>query len=166
MVGEAPSPTLVEPVQPKQGRRKKGPDLGVLIDTTVVGLFGLVAVATGHEHWLKEREEIVPVTEPLKAWVDQLPAKTLKRLENNLAPALFCCGLAVVVGPDLILERRLRAHARYIARTGSQGQSDGPMQSFTDGIQTGHRNGSREPVSDWFGSIPPDPALNLGYDAG
>jgi hypothetical protein len=81
----------------------------VLVETTVVGLFGLVAVATAHEHWLKDKVDVTPITGPLNAWIDQLPAKTLKRLEANLAPALFVVGLATVVGPDAVMEMRLRA---------------------------------------------------------
>jgi len=90
----------------------------------------LVAVATGHEHWLKERDDVIPVTGPLNAWIDQLPAKTLKKLERNLAPTLFVVGLATVVGPDIVLEMRLRALAknasRPIPRSPGQGQGAYP----------------------------------------
>src|SRR6266511_1123048 len=61
LVGELPGPTLTDADAPKRGR-KRGPDLSVLVETTVVGLFGLVAVATAHEHWLKDREEVMAIT--------------------------------------------------------------------------------------------------------
>src|SRR6266576_1776032 len=91
LVGEPIRPTLTDDA-PKSRGRKRGPDLSVLVETTVVGLFGLVAVATAHEHWLKDREEVMAITGPLNAWIDQLPAKTLKKVERNLAPTLLVVG--------------------------------------------------------------------------
>lgn len=105
---EIKRPTLTDPDKPARGGRKRGPDLTVLVETTVVGLFGLVAVATAHEHWLKERADVMAITGPLNAWIDQLPSKTLKKLEKNLAPCLLVVGMATVVGPDLVLEMRIR----------------------------------------------------------
>jgi hypothetical protein len=98
-----------------------------LVETTVVGLFGLVAVATAHEHWLKDKVDVAPITGPLNAWIDQLPAKTLKKLEANLAPALFVVGLATVVGPDAVMEMRLRAHSQQNSRL-AVSRSRSPLQ--------------------------------------
>src|SRR5689334_4627226 len=114
LVREVPGPTLTEP----EGKnRSKSPDFKVLIDTTIVGLFGLVATATAHEHWLKERDDVLPITGPLKAWVEQLPPKTLKAMEKRMAPTLFVIGCAVVVGPDVVMEMRTRKREQDTRRS-------------------------------------------------
>jgi hypothetical protein len=143
--------------------------LGVLVDTVTVGLFGLVATATGHEHWLKEREHVLPITGPLKAWIDQLPSKTLKRVEEKLAPTLFVVGLVTVIGPDVVLEVKLRGQNTRNAnavRTGQRGNvaySDpnaGGAAHPTNGVG---RGGSS--AGEWINSIPATPVSGLEYDA-
>jgi len=131
-----------------------------------VGLFGLVAVATGHEHWLKEREDVLPITGPLNAWIDQLPAKTLKRVEKNLAPALFAVGCAIVVGPDIAVEMRERAKFKSYRQAVSQ--SPGANQasyaaseratSAANGTVGGARSGG------WTSSIPATPPIGFDGD--
>jgi hypothetical protein len=166
VVGETVHPTLTDP-KPRGGGRKRGPDLSVLVDTTIVGLFGLVAVATGHEHWLKERDDVVPMTGPLNAWIDQLPSKTLKKLEKNLAPALFAVGCAIVVGPDIAAEVRLRAIAKKPVLTVS-GPQESRQRRFTPpdryegaangaGIDTRGQGG-------WASSVPTAPPIGFDGD--
>jgi hypothetical protein len=141
-----------------------------LIDTTMVGLFGLVAVATAHEHWLKDRDDVIPITGPLKAWVDQLPAKTLKQIEKNLAPLLFTTGCAIVVGPDLFMEMRIRAEEKRVRLAVSQ-QSQGPIAAgfrvpTQEGI-VGRTNGVAEPAGsagEWHRGVPAAPNLGVDYD--
>ena len=165
MVGELSDPALTER---KTKGRKTGPDLGVLIDTTVVGLFGLAAVATGHEHWLKEREHVIPITGPLKAWVDQLPSKTLKRLEEKLAPTLLVVGLATVVGPDVIAEVKLRAYERSQAALSKPSRNrqvypdspTGDTGSTTNGVG-GHKGSS---AGAWVNSIPATAPIGSDFD--
>ena len=77
-----------------------------------------------------ERQDVMAITGPLNAWIDQLPAKTLKKLEANLAPALFVVGLATVVGPDVVLEMRIRgqiAGGTAVAQQPTIAQSGGPQ---------------------------------------
>jgi hypothetical protein len=163
LAGEVPSPTLTD--KPSRGR-KKGPDLTVLVETTVVGLFGLVAVATAHEHWLKDREDVMAITGPLNAWIDQLPSKTLKKLEKNLAPTLFVVGLATVVGPDVVLEMKLRAHQNArpaVPRSQDRSQSADPIAGrFTSEVNGAgvHPRGE----AGWAGGIPTVPHLSSEYD--
>jgi hypothetical protein len=165
-VGEAVHPTLTND---KPGRgRKRGPDLSVLVDTTIVGLFGLVAVATGHEHWLKERDDVLPMTGPLNAWIDQLPSKTLKKLEKNLAPALFAVGCAIVVGPDIAAEMRLRALAKKPVLTvsrpqGAHSPGDYPASDRSAGTANGTVPTSRS-AGGWHSGIPTTPPIGFDGD--
>lgn len=158
---EIKRPTLTDPEKASRGR-KKGPDLSVLVETTVVGLFGLVAVATAHEHWLKERADVVAITGPLNAWIDQLPSKTLKRLEKNLAPCLLVVGVATVIGPDIVLEVRLRDQQNRTEAALSRPQSvryppsGGPVYSPA-GSPVGSTNGTggpSGPEGGWSDGIP------------
>jgi len=141
----------------------------VLVETTVVGLFGLVAVATAHERWLKDREEVMAITGPLNAWIDQLPAKTLKKLERNLAPTLFVVGLATVVGPDAVLEMRLRAQHKSSRNAVPQsGQGRSPNSFPPSGMPEGASNGAGAPSGSsggWGRSIPAGAPIDSEFDA-
>src|SRR6185312_326230 len=119
------------------------------------------AVATGHEHWLKALGDVVPITGPLNAWIDQLPSKTIKRLEKNLAPCLFVTGCAIVVGPDLVAEMRLRAETKRalaaVSRTNPRAAA-APHPSASGA--TGPSNGASRctgGAGGWAGSIPATP---------
>ncbi len=80
-----------------------------------MGVFNLTAVLTKHAHWLKDAEEVKPITEPLNSWIDQLPVRQLKAVEANLCPILLGVGLATVLLPDIILEMRIReSHRRPV----------------------------------------------------
>ena len=168
MVGEPAGHTVSR--KGNKGGKKQGPNLGALVDTFTVGLFGLVATATGHEHWLKEREDVIPITDPLKAWIDTLPSKTLKKLESKLAPTLFVVGLATVVGPDAIAEVKLRAEEkRFRHFTAQQAQRGGfkpGVEPATAGGGAGARgaNGASSSAGEWAGSVPADSPLHGGYD--
>ncbi len=138
----------------------------MLVETTVVGLFGLVAVATSHEHWLKDRPEVVAITGPLNAWIDQLPAKTLKKLETNLAPCLFVVGLATVVGPDVVMEMRIRAAIKNAHRSVSEPQG-GPRRDLPPAnrfeASTGG-NGRIPAERGWASGIPADSTIGSEFD--
>lgn len=81
------------------------------ITMAAVGLFGMIAVSTGHHHWAKTEEQVLPMTAPLIRMVNQLPKATLKRIENNWNPILFAIGCCAVVGPDIAKELTLRKEA-------------------------------------------------------
>ena len=167
-MGEPVRPTLTDD-KPSRGR-KRGPDLSVLVDTTIVGLFGLVAVATGHEHWLKERDDVLPMTGPLNAWIDQLPAKTLKRVEKNLAPALFAVGCAIVAGPDIAMEIRLRAQLKKSVAAVPQQETKSLFRpGFTPkasapATDNGHYQPSRSSAGGWANSVPSTPPIGFDGD--
>ena len=166
MVGEVVGPTLARPKGEKRGR-KSGPDLGVLIDTTVVGLFGLVAVATAHEHWLKERDDVIPITGPLKAWVDQLDSKTLKRIEKSLAPTLFVVGCATVIGPDIMVEMKERAKSRLANAVSTPVGGFRQPHAFTGRAVNPARGIGQQPSGggDWYSSIPSADVVGSEIDA-
>ena len=166
LASELPDPSLAAPKERGRGRRK-GPDLSALVETTVVGLFGLVAVATAHEHWLKERADVMAITGPLNAWIDQLPAKTIKKLETNLAPALFVVGLATVVGPDVVMELRIRNEQN--ARRTVSGPERGFLKHFNTPTEDASRvsNGAgRQPSNEggWHSGIPAVPPIGSEFD--
>lgn len=156
------------PVKAARGGRKKGPDLSTLVDTMVVGLFGLVATATQHEHWLKEKVDVIAITQPLNAWIDQLPAKTLKKLEANLAPTLFVVGVATVVGPDAVLEARIRyaqkrnrnSFPRSTFPAGEGGYA--PSERPTNGGNGATRDAGGIPS--WHSGIPSTPPIGSDFD--
>ncbi len=136
-----------------------------------MGLFGLVAVATAHEHWLKERQDVLAITGPLNAWIDQLPSKTLKQIEKNLAPALFVVGCATVVAPDVILEMRLRAEQNRPAPPRPQSQRyeiPGGPTLYTVAGGAGERNGNASQSAsgspDWFSSVPAGGPVGSEWD--
>jgi len=136
----------------------------------VVGLFGLVATATAHEHWLKEQGDVLPITGPLKAMVEQLPPKTLKKLEKNLAPTLVVVGIAVVVGPDAVAEMRLRAEDKR-DRTAVSPPPPGPRAGQRLPAQpgvpagVGGANGRHPGGGGWFDSVPTGPFIQPEIDA-
>lgn len=132
----------------------------------MVGLFGLVAVATAHEHWLKDKVDVAPITGPLNAWIDQLPAKTLKRLEANLAPALFVVGLATVVGPDAVMEMRLRAQQNTRATVSGPRRPQPPAHAPAGGIDR-QANGASEHAGiagGWSSGIPAASFIGSEHD--
>lgn len=140
----------------------------MLVETTTVGLFGLVAVATAHEHWLKDKVDVQAITGPLNAWIDQLPAKTLKKLEQNLAPTLLVVGLATVVGPDLVLEARIRAankNARRAVPAQGRGQTT-LLYPPAGGPQpvSGSPNGASGRTGEWADAIPAAAHIGSEYD--
>lgn len=101
---------------------------------------------------------MLPMTGPLNAWIDQLPSKTLKKIEKNLAPCLFVTGAAVVVGPDIVAEMRLRAqHKSYVAAVSRQSQGrPSPANGAPAGV-TQSTNGAGEHTSSaggWAASVP------------
>lgn len=167
-MGEVPGRAVAAPATAAQA---KGADLAALIDTTVVGLFGLVAVATAHEHWLKDRVDVLPITEPLKAAVKQLPPKTLKKLEKNLAPAMVVAGLAIVVGPDVAVEMRLRAEDKRARAAVSQpptGSRNGNSPvAAQPGVPAGvgGANGRSTGGGGWSDSVPSGPFIQPEIDA-
>jgi hypothetical protein len=136
----------------------------------VVGLFGLVAVATAHEHWLKERDDVLPITGPLKAMVEQLPPKTLKKLEKNLAPAMVVVGIATVIGPDAVAEMRLRAEdkrARTAVSAPPAGARAGQRLPAQPGVPAGvgGANGRSPGGGGWFDSVPAGPFIEPEINA-
>ena len=155
------------PVKAARGGRKKGPDLSTLVDTMVVGLFGLVATATQHEHWLKEKVDVIAITQPLNAWIDQLPAKTLKKLEAKLAPTLFVVGVATVVGPDAVLEARIRYEQKHnrnpFPRQTFQGEASfAPPERPSNGNNGAVRDAGGVPS--WHSGIPSTPPIGSDFD--
>lgn len=99
------------------------------------------------------------MTGPLNAWIDTLPSKTLKKIEKNLAPCLFVVGCAVVAGPDIALEIKIRAQHKVSRQAVPRPFGAGPRQTAhpTPGGYTAPTNGTggdAGTASGWAGSIP------------
>lgn len=99
----------------------KGAETQALVEMTVVGLFGFVAVATGHAHWAKSPEQCLPMTAPLIRMINELPKKTREQVEKHINPLLFAAGCCAVIGPDIAYEMGVRREEadRRTARTGT-----------------------------------------------
>lgn len=126
-------------------------DVQTFANSLTVGFFNSVAVATGHEHWLKDREEVLDFTGPLVAWLNELSPKQIKRLEKNLAPAMAVIGLANLLGPDVVQEMAIRKAERAASRNdeGKEGQgrqrTGKPAQAGANGmVNSGGRGGAAD----------------------
>ena len=98
-----------------------------------VGAFNLTAVLTQHAHWLKDTERVAPITEPVIAWIDQLPARQQKAIEERIIPVLLAVGISEVLIPDIVLELRLRNAARYRRASGQSPDSQGDASVSAEG---------------------------------
>lgn len=118
----------MEPAKTGKKGGKKSPNLDMAVRGITVGAFNLTATLTMHEHWLKDAPDVAPITEPICAWLDQLPARQLKAIEERIIPVLLAVGIAEVLIPDIVLEVKLRALHRRSARLEAEGQgSRGPF---------------------------------------
>ncbi len=102
---------------------------------TLVGLFGFIGVSTGHEHWYKSPEQLLPMTAPLIRMINEMPKKTREQLEKNINPLLFAAGCCAVIGPDIAKEmstRREENDRKQSTRPGALKQviRPGVIQSF------------------------------------
>jgi hypothetical protein len=141
------------------------------VNVATVGLFNSIAIATGHEHWLKEHDEVTDFTVPLCAWINQLPAKTIKKLENNLAPAMTLAGLASILAPDIAEEMAIRRenNRRIETEKAAKGRGTnlyaGRPARMDGAISGGARgNGGGNELHDSIPTIPPGNPLNDTFD--
>ena len=98
-----------------------------------VGAFNLTAVLTMHRHWLKDEQDVAPITEPIVAWLDQLPARQQKAIEEKIIPALLAVGVAEVLIPDIVLEIKIRNAARNRRTAGPSPDSQGDASVSAEG---------------------------------
>jgi hypothetical protein len=98
-----------------------------------VGAFNLTAVLTMHRHWLKDEQGVAPITEPIIAWMDQLPARQQKAIEEKIIPALLAVGVAEVLIPDIVLEVKLRNATRHRRPLGEPPDSQGDAAVAAEG---------------------------------
>lgn len=152
------------PQAPKAAKRKaKSASLQSAIEAVVAGTFNLTAVLTMHEHWLKDAEEVRPITDPLNAWMDRLPAKQLKAFEEKICPILLGVGLATVLVPDIVLEVKIRESIRRASRAeaGTDGSHIAPQAHPYRGPDlpgpggNGQYGGGRESKDERDASRPP-----------
>lgn len=170
-------PITVDPIEaPKEKPSKlskKGANLAGLIDFSVVGLFGMVAAATGHEHWFKDREEVYGITEPLKLWAEELSPKVRKNIEKKALPVILAINAAGVIVPDVIAEARLRRAESYGNSVWSEGGGEEPGGPFpTQGGYSApsRANGVHPPYSGPTAGpngerLAPIPSVIVGFDA-
>jgi hypothetical protein len=101
---------LPRPSQAPKGKRGSK-SLALSQETVEHGLcavFGTVAVATKHRHWLKQTKDVGPIAEPLTRMLNTLPIEVIDRLERYADPLLLCYGLYQVCGKDIMIELELR----------------------------------------------------------
>lgn len=165
---------LIQPsakAKPEKVSFPKAPklDMGMIARVSVMGFFNTIAIATSHEHWLKEHEEVEDVVGPLTVWLNQLPAKRIKQIENNAAPILAIGSFLNILVPDIAEEVKIR---RESARA-NQGAAQGKPQSraanrppgSSAGMDSGAVNGSG--AGELHVSIPNDfarSAINDSFD--
>ena len=75
-----------------------------------------MAVATQHEHWQKEAEDVEPIVGPLCRMIEQLPKSTLKAFEKRFNGLMLAGGCAMLIGGDAITEYKIRQYERAIAK--------------------------------------------------
>lgn len=78
------------------------------VEHGLCALFGGIAVATKHRHWVKKTDELTPISGPLTRMLNSLPAEVIDRLERHADPLLLCWGIYQVCGKDIAIERELR----------------------------------------------------------
>jgi hypothetical protein len=125
---------IPEPKAPASKKRSKTANIERAVNGLTVGAFNMVGLFTQHRHWMKDAEDVVPITDPINAYIDGLPAKTQKALEERIIPISLAGGLLEVLIPDIIMEMRIRANHRHIARSQAEGHARGydiPTQEST-----------------------------------
>jgi hypothetical protein len=114
----------------------------MLAKVGVLGFFNTIAIATSHEHWLKEHTEVQEIIDPLTVWLNQLPAKRIKQLENNIAPILTIGGFLNVFVPDVAEEIKIR---RESARTNAGQEKGKPGARGVNPVAGGAPNVGSQP---------------------
>ena len=82
----------------------------------VVGAFSATAYVTQHEHWFQTPEQVAPITDPLMSWIDTLPVKTVKQIEQGIWPVMLIIGLVLVLLPCILAEIKLRGREANLVR--------------------------------------------------
>lgn len=138
---EPAEPPLDVPLPPRAGEEEKpvksAPSASQAwkLDAEMIGygvaaLFGVIATATGHTHWLRTPEQCAPISEPLQRLYSRLPAAKRKQVLAYLDPGVLLAGVYQVAGPSLAVEMQLaeaKRQGRVVApRSGGQQPAAGP----------------------------------------
>jgi hypothetical protein len=106
---------------------------------------------------LKEKADLVPITGPIKSYIDGLPSKKLKQWEGRIAPTLLVLGTATVIGPDIAMEVRIRAE-KSKRLVPAPPQVGGFRSPFSPARGTGEgdtgANGHGSSAGGWASSVP------------
>lgn len=78
-----------------------------MIGYGVAALFGVVATATQHSHWLRTPEQCAPISEPLQRMYSRMPAAKRKQVLQYLDPGVLIAGIYQVAGPSIAVEMQL-----------------------------------------------------------
>jgi hypothetical protein len=104
------------PKAPAGGRKRKGQSLEQAVVGGVVGAFSATAYVTQHEHWFQNADQVAPITDPLMSWIDTLPVKTVKQIEQGIWPLMLLIGLVLVLLPCILAEIKLRGREANLIR--------------------------------------------------
>lgn len=99
------------------------------VEMSLIGAFGSMAVFTGHPHWNKSADQLLPITGPVMRYWNSLPKKTQENFAKKFNLALFAGGCLAVVGPDIAKEvaiRKVEDAERSIRRAGLKIVRGGP----------------------------------------
>jgi hypothetical protein len=78
-----------------------------MISYGVAAVFGVIATATQHEHWLRTPGQCAPISDPLQRMYSRLPAAKRKEILKVMDPAVLMAGIYQVAGPSVVEEMRL-----------------------------------------------------------
>ena len=124
-----------------------------------MGTFSAIGYFTEHPHWFLREDEALSITDPLLCWIDTLPVKAVKKVEQNIWPVFLLIGLVMAVLPRILAEIKLNGRKRDTVR--AQGETGGYGGPF--GSQDGAFGIAGYPASAGNGA---SPASDAGADGG
>ena len=106
---------------------------GDTIGYGVCAVFGAIATATQHNHWLRDLEQVRPISDPLQRMFAKMPAAKRKQVMQILDPGILIAGIYQVAGPSIAAEIELaqgRQQGRIVShRPAPSGASSPPAPS-------------------------------------
>lgn len=125
-------------------------------------IFGLIATATKHEHWMKTPEEVEPIVGPFCRMIESLPKSALKSIEKNWNPIALAGGIAFTVVPDTVHEVQLRRLEREDLGEEKSDRTIRPDNKKRQAALRNNGHGGRNEArpqdvnADWRATLPPE----------
>lgn len=127
---DAPMPPRVEDAK-ETVKSAPSPSQAWKLDAEMIGygvaaVFGVIATATQHAHWMRTPEQCAPISEPLQRIYSRMPAAKRKQVLQYLDPGVLLAGIYQVAGPSLAVEMQL-AEAKRQGRVIPTPRKGGPQ---------------------------------------